>query len=141
MVEQLKTDFHNKCYLCEMKDLQDPQIEHLLPHKNGRYPERKYDWNNLFWSCAHCNSMKNQDKYDAGIIDCCRQDPEELIFFRLRDKQVEITTTVSGNDKTSALTAELIYEIFNKSNTGMRVYKSAVRLKLLTKEISTLLLR
>ncbi|MDO4340900.1 MAG: hypothetical protein Q4C91_22935 [Eubacteriales bacterium] len=82
--------------------------------------------------------MKNQDKYDAGIIDCCRQDPEELIFFRLRDKQVEITTTVSGNDKTSALTAELIYEIFNKTNTGMRVYKSAVRLKLLTKEMNIL---
>ena len=28
-----RQDFHDKCYVCEMKDLQDPQIEHLLPHK------------------------------------------------------------------------------------------------------------
>lgn len=60
VVEQLKKDFHNKCYICELADLQDPQIEHLLPHKNGEYPERKFDWNNLFWACGHCNGVKNQ---------------------------------------------------------------------------------
>lgn len=44
VIERLKEDFHNKCYICEMKELQDPNVEHLLPHKNGKYPERKYDW-------------------------------------------------------------------------------------------------
>lgn len=34
VVEQLKKDFHNKCYICEMDKLQDPQVEHLLPHKD-----------------------------------------------------------------------------------------------------------
>ena len=68
VVERLKEDFHDKCYICELKELQDPQIEHLLPHKNGKYPERKFDWNNLFWVCGHCNSVKNQNKYDDGII-------------------------------------------------------------------------
>lgn len=48
VVERLKADFHNKCYICELKELQDPQVEHLLPHKNGKYQERKFDWNNLF---------------------------------------------------------------------------------------------
>lgn len=42
-----------------MKILQDPQVEHLLPHKNGKYKERKFDWDNLFWSCGHCNGVKN----------------------------------------------------------------------------------
>ena len=53
VIEKLKADFHNKCYICELKDLQDPEVEHLLPHKNGKYPERKFDWNNLFWVCGH----------------------------------------------------------------------------------------
>ena len=54
VVEQLKEDFHNKCYICGLKNLQDPQVEHLLPHKNGKYHERKSKirhytlFNNLF---------------------------------------------------------------------------------------------
>ena len=70
VVERLKRDFHDKCYICELKHLQDPEVEHLLPHKNGLYPERKFDWNNLFWSCGHCNKVKNNRKYDERIIDC-----------------------------------------------------------------------
>ena len=53
VVQQLRQDFHDKCYVCEMKNLQDPQIEHLLPHKNGKYKDREFDWKNLFWSCGH----------------------------------------------------------------------------------------
>lgn len=33
-------------------------MEHLLPHKNGKYLDRKFDWNNLFWACGHCNNVK-----------------------------------------------------------------------------------
>ena len=29
VVARLREDFHDKCYICEMKGLQDPQIEHL----------------------------------------------------------------------------------------------------------------
>lgn len=36
VVGRLRQDFHNKCYICELKDLQDPQVEHLLPHKMVR---------------------------------------------------------------------------------------------------------
>lgn len=35
VIEQLKSDFHDKCYICELKGLQDPQIEHLVPHKEN----------------------------------------------------------------------------------------------------------
>ena len=87
VVERLKKDFHNKCYICGLKNLQDPQVEHLLPHKNGKYPERKFDWNNLFWACGHCNIVKNQRKYDEGILDCCKLDPERKITFRLKGNE------------------------------------------------------
>ena len=46
VIERLKKDFHNKCYICEIKELQDPNVEHLLPHKNGKYMERKFDYIN-----------------------------------------------------------------------------------------------
>lgn len=50
VIQRLKEDFHNKCYICELSNLQDPEVEHLLPHKNRTYPERVFDWNNLFWA-------------------------------------------------------------------------------------------
>lgn len=76
MIDRLANDFHNKCYICEIK-MQDLQVKYLLPHKDDRYPDRNFDWNNLFPSCPHCNQVKNQKKYEEGILDCCRKDPEK----------------------------------------------------------------
>ena len=54
----LKELFYGKCYICENKEgISSFQIEHLKPYKGDA--ELKYDWNNLFWSCAHCNNIKN----------------------------------------------------------------------------------
>lgn len=137
VIEQLKKDFHNKCYICEMKELQDPNVEHLLPHKNGKYPERKFDWENLFWSCGHCNGIKNNSKYDDGIIDCCKYDPEKLLYFRLIDSDVVIAVSDLKNEAQKR-TALLITEVFSIKNTGMRTYTSDERLKLLQKEMAVL---
>lgn len=137
VIEQLRKDFHEKCYICEMGELQDPQVEHLLPHKNGIYPERKFDWENLFWSCGHCNSVKNQNKYDEGIIDCCVVDPEEVLEFYVTKEGVEINSKCIEDEKVLR-TAELITEIFDMKNTGMRVYKSEMRLKKLEEEMNVL---
>lgn len=138
VVERLKADFHNKCYICELKNLQDPQVEHLLPHKNGRYPERKFDWNNLFWACSHCNSVKNQEKYDLGILDCCKTDPEKEIAFRLKGDQIELCRLAPAEEILTGRTIELVWEVFNLQNTGMRVYRSNIRLKELQKEMNLL---
>lgn len=137
VIKQLRENFKDKCYICEIKDLQDPEVEHLLPHENGKYPERKFDWNNLFWSCGHCNKVKNQEKYASGIIDCCAEDPEELIFFRLKDGNVEVVAKDKDNEK-AILTSTLVYEVFNLKNTGMRIYKSDMRLQELNKEMNIL---
>ena len=137
MIERLRKDFHNKCYICEIKDLQDPNVEHLLPHKNGKYPERKFDWQNLFWSCGHCNSVKNNSKYDEGIIDCCQQDPEKYLYFQVEKDNVIINVRDS-KDEMQNRTALLIEETFSLKNTGMRTYTSDQRLKLLQKEMNIL---
>jgi hypothetical protein len=54
--EAIKTDFHCKCYLCEDAEVTAPNVEHFEPHRGD--PDKKYDWNNLFYACAHCNNLK-----------------------------------------------------------------------------------
>lgn len=43
------------------------EVEHLLPHKGGMFPERNYDWDNLFLSRVQRNKVKNQRKYEGDI--------------------------------------------------------------------------
>ena len=128
VTERLKRDFHNKCYICGIDRLQDAVVEHRLPHKNGTYPERKFDWNNLFWSCMHCNSVKNRDMYDVGIIDCCRRDPEECLIFDFKEDNISVSVTDEG-DVEAQLTATLMYDVFNIRNTGIRTARSQERLE------------
>lgn len=137
VVQRLSIDFNNKCYICEIDKLQDPQVEHLNPHFDGRYIERKFDWNNLFWSCGHCNGVKNQRKYDEHIIDCCKSDPELRIYFRLHDGNTDVTA-VDSKDYDAKMTAELVTEVFNIMNSGMRIYKSEFRFRELNKEMNKL---
>lgn len=74
----LREMFHGKCYICENKESNSYQIDHLIPHRGNR--DLKYDWNNLFLACTHCNNIK-LDKFDP-IIDCTKENVEELIAFR-----------------------------------------------------------
>ena len=137
VIDRLKKDFHNKCYICGLKELQDPNVEHLLPHKNGQYPERKFDWENLFWACGHCNGVKNKGIYDKGILDCCKQDPEKYLHFCVQNNDVVVDVADSDNEMLER-TASLINETFSLKNTGMRTYTCDERLRLLQKEMNLL---
>ena len=137
VVKRLMEDFNNKCYICEIDNLQDPQVEHSKPHFGGKYIDRKFDWNNLFWSCGHCNGVKNQRKYDEHIIDCCHSDPEKRIYFKLHDGNTDVTA-IDSTDYDAQMTAELVTEVFNITNSGMRVYKSDFRFKELNREMNKL---
>ena len=119
VIEQLEKDFNGKCYICEIKPVQDPQVEHRLPHHNRSMPERVFDWNNLFYSCSHCNSIKNSKKYEEGIIDCCVRDPEDLLDFQVIENHV-VVVAKNEADTEAARTAELIEEVFNSTSTGIR---------------------
>ncbi len=130
--EQLELDFHGKCYICEVKPIQDGgEIEHLVAHKKDL--DKKFDWNNLFLSCGHCNSVKNKDEYAEGIIDCTIVDPSELFLHKLLDKRVEIE--LQKEDERGRLTAKLIEECFNGETTYKRRIASSVRLKDLEQEM------
>jgi hypothetical protein len=64
---RLKTDFHNKCYLCEDKDITAINIEHFIPHQR-KNKDLEFDWNNLFYACVHCNNTKLAKH--SNILNC-----------------------------------------------------------------------
>lgn len=128
VIDRLREDFHDKCYLCETKGLQDPEVEHRLPHQNGKNLKRKYDWNNLFWSCGHCNNVKNKYYYSKNIIDCCKVDPEELLVFVAADESIQIEP-MNKRKRSAKVTADLLNDVYNLTNTGIRLAACDNRVK------------
>lgn len=59
-------------------------------------------------------------------------------MFRLKADEIELCSLSSQDDIVTERTMELIWEVFNLWNTGMRVYKSDMRLKELQKEMNLL---
>ncbi len=66
VLARTRDDFKNKCYLCEYKEPESINLEHFVAHRGDL--DLKFDWNNLFWACAHCNSTKH-DRF-GEILDC-----------------------------------------------------------------------
>jgi hypothetical protein len=106
----LKKDFFGKCYLCEDDEPTGIQIEHRHSHKGDAV--LKFDWNNLFYSCYHCNHAK-QGHYD-DVIDCTQVDPQDYFALELKvglKTEIKITklNDTTGVDQTIAL----LNHIFN----------------------------
>lgn len=125
VMEQLSQDFYNKCYLCEIRPPHGIEVEHLRPH--GGDKERKFDWNNLFLACKHCNSMKNQDKYHDMILDCCETEPESVLDYQLVDGHVCVTPSGQAPTEKAILTADLLTACFEHMNTGIREMECKIR--------------
>ena len=130
----LREMFHGKCYICENKQITSYQIEHLVSHRGNA--DLKYDWNNLFLACAHCNNTK-LDKYEP-IIDCTKETVEALIAFRRTgyfgtdekllfeklDDRIEVENTI-----------KLLQEVYYGS-TPQKKMESTILRRMLRKELS-----
>jgi uncharacterized protein (TIGR02646 family) len=109
VVHRLKEDFKNKCYLCETKAT-TVNIEHLKSHRDNK--DLKFDWENLFLSCGHCNNIK-LDNYD-NILDCTKEDVENCIRYKMDPypkSRVKIQT-LTDNERVKK-TAELLDKVYN----------------------------
>lgn len=126
--------FHGKCYICENKNATSFQIEHLIPHKENL--DLKYDWNNLFWSCAHCNNIK-LDKYDP-IIDCTKEDVEKKIAFRKEGyfgtAEKFVFVPLDGDEKTQN-TIQLLNDAYY-GTTPQKIIEAKILRKNLRENIS-----
>jgi len=117
VVKALRSMFHDKCYLCEQDDLAAPEIEHLDPHEGDE--DKKYDWNNLFYSCKRCNSIKSNTH--KGIVDCCDSKVNvfreiQCLMPRMLDGDIEVTSTNDSLENT----VTLLRKCYNEKKTGLR---------------------
>lgn len=148
----LNKDFKNKCYLCESEVL-IPEIEHFIPNSvdNGKY---KFDWNNLFFACSHCNGIKS-DNYNTNksnqILNCTNINHNVFgwIKYEITNPiKKEIKITPLNNDIKTKNTAELLNKIYNVDSKGRRktvaikihkkIIKEILKLQLIFKNITTI---
>jgi uncharacterized protein (TIGR02646 family) len=117
VVETLKAMFHGKCYLCE-NVVDDPVIEHFIPHEGD--PAKKYDWNNLYYACHRCNSIKGTT---TDILDCCDSTIDISWSVKCLCPSVpnySITVEAQNHDVITQNTANLLDRCYNENNTGIR---------------------
>lgn len=130
----LKEMFHGKCYICENKQITSYQIEHLIPHRENA--DLKYDWNNLFLSCAHCNNTKLA-KYEP-IIDCTKENVEKLIAFRKAGyfgTEEELIFDMFDSRLETENTVKLLREVYYGS-TPQKQMEAKILRRILRKELS-----
>ncbi|MBO6293494.1 MAG: hypothetical protein J6N51_14775 [Selenomonas sp.] len=132
VISRLKAIFYDKCYICGLKGLQDGVVEHLVSHKGN--DDLKYDWNNLFWSCHHCNQWKNKRGFETDVLDCCHQNPEQHIMCIYDPRGNRVIVKPRDTEQSSVITARLIANVFNEPNTGIRINASSQRMQDLRRE-------
>lgn len=116
VIEQLGKDFKNKCYLCETKSTSF-EVEHLVSHQKNI--DLKFDWDNLFLSCRHCNNIKSTSFDD--ILNCAKEDVEINIKYKMDlfpMARVEITALC--DDQKVIKTVELLDKCFNGEHTATK---------------------
>jgi hypothetical protein len=131
VLERLHQDFARKCYLCEQLKPVTLNVEHLRAHRGDI--ERKFDWNNLFLSCGHCNNTKGA-QYDQ-ILDCT--DPEQPVEKWIRHhmkpfpKERASFTAMHADHPGVGTTVDLLEAIYNGTTHLKRLEASNLREALL----------
>ena len=136
VIAALQETFHEKCYLCEGKKSYDGEVEHFIPHGGDR--DLKYDWNNLFWACGHCNHIKG-NKY-SPILDCTKTDVDEIISFRkigyfgtkekLSFEKVDKNCDSQEVQNTCDLLERIYYGKTMQEQAGAKIIRHQVRVEL-----------
>lgn len=131
VLETIKSDFKNKCYICEFKEPVTINVEHFRPHRGDK--DLKFGWNNLFWSCGHCNNIKS-DKF-IDLIDCT--DIAENIENRVKvyikpfPKEKVIIEALDTNPSTIT-TVNLLNDVYNGTTKLKTIESSNLRNSILS---------
>lgn len=131
VLERIKTDFKNKCYICEFKEPVTINIEHFRPHKGD--VELKFNWNNLFWSCGHCNNIKSDDFID--LINCTdlNEDIENRVKVSINPFPKEKVIIEALDDSPSTITTvTLLNAVYNGTTKLKTIEASNLRNSILT---------
>ena len=120
----LVEDCFGKCYICENSKATTLNVEHRVPHRGD--DTLKYDWQNLFLSCGHCNNIKG-DSYD-NILDPTKCDPEDSIALSLDSDALAPNVVVNAltDDVSTKQTVKLLTHVYNGGTTAIKEVECAV---------------
>jgi len=126
VLEQLKRDFKNKCYICELKNPTSINVEHFVPHKDADV-NLKFGWSNLFYACYHCNNLKS-DKF-IDLLNCTT---DEGIEGKLRyEVQVmphgKVKVDVVDASREAENTRELVLAAYNGTTSLKKLEGANIR--------------
>lgn len=121
VLAKLKLMFLDKCYLCERDEIHDVEVEHFVPHQSN--PVLKFDWNNLYYSCSRCNSIKGHTHVD--LLDCTdsKVDVGKLISCMMPSApsgKVKVESTDVTPCAKTRNTVTLLDKCYNLENTALR---------------------
>jgi uncharacterized protein (TIGR02646 family) len=130
VLNRIKNDFKNKCYLCEYKEPTSINVEHFVPHEGNL--DLKFDWNNLFWSCSHCNNTK-LNTY-TNLLSCTDPDHnvETDLKYGFKPFPFESVDIISLKDEQRVHnTRDLLIALYNGTTKLKTIESSNLRDKLL----------
>ncbi len=130
VLNRLKDDFKNKCYICETKEPTNINVEHFKSHREN--PDLKFDWNNLFLACGHCNNTKLA-KFD-NLLNCTNLNDkiEAQLKYSFNPFPFEtVTIEATSNDAKAIETQNLLLAVFNGTTKLKKIESSNLRNKLL----------
>lgn len=134
IIQAIKDDFFDKCYICESKGLTSINIEHFAPHRDIDMI-RKYNWSNLFWSCSHCNTIKSSN-YDGQLLNCTirEHNVDTIIKYELNNvanrNEDKIVISSTNNDIKTLNTVELLNKVYKGTTDLNKHHSSAIRNKI-----------
>jgi len=126
---RLQTDFFNKCYICGEKNISSVVVEHFIAH--GGDLDLKFDWNNLFFACSHCNNIKHHLFQD--ILKCTDFTDiiTECLEFRFESFPEEKTFVLPLKPGTKIQnTADLLNKTYNGKTLNQVIEANNIRSKL-----------
>jgi uncharacterized protein (TIGR02646 family) len=129
IIEALKKEFYSKCYICEDDMSTSINIEHFKPHKGDK--DLKFNWNNLYLACSHCNNIKLA-KYD-NILDCMsdKEDVERTMkYLASTFPKRYVTIEVIDSSEKVRDTAELLTKAYNGTTPQKRLESEKLRKKI-----------
>lgn len=121
VLKRLRPMFFDKCYLCERDEIQDVEVEHFIPHKKDK--ALKYNWENLYYSCSRCNSIKSSTH--INLLDCANRFYDvgamiECLMPSTPNGDIKVTATSANPCTQTENMVTLLEACYNLDNTALR---------------------
>ncbi|EGQ8125714.1 HNH endonuclease [Vibrio parahaemolyticus] len=121
VLKKLRPMFFDKCYLCERDDIQDVEVEHFIPHKKDT--ALKYNWENLYYSCSRCNSIKSSTH--INLLDCANRFYDvgamiKCLMPSTPNGAVDVSATSTNPCTQTNNMVKLLEACYNLDNTALR---------------------